>query len=634
MTVGSDYFIIARRLGLKEYSKKNSNYQSGYLTSLESLTKDSGIVSQVDLGTMEIPLKKIMGTYTHLRSLSFASNFMPILDESEFRSKWESLCNSHLNEGIKNPIKVYEYLNCYYVVEGNKRVSVLKYFGAYSITANVIRLIPEFEADKPEVVLYYEFLKFNKVTKLNSIWFTKSTSFKKLLSMLETFNPELGFYDSKYRYFECEIYNTFREVYKASGGDDLPITTGDAFLEYARIYSIPDTIDKSELSIIMNALIKELVYFEKNKSIDINTSPEDIPQGNVLTAITNFIMPQKKLKVAFVYARTPGSSGWTYCHELGRLHAEEILGDLISTSYIENVSENEDAYYDIKNLAMEGFDVIFTTSPVFRNATLKCALEHPEINFFNCSEHQPYKHLSNYYGRTFEPRFLTGIIAGAMTKTNLLGYAATSPSPEVISCINAFAAGAKMVNPDAKVKIAWTKEWNSHDKFIDADKKLVKQGCDIVSNRNLTIPREETLKYGVYSMLCSMDVNTESLIHHLAAPIWRWGLFYEKILLNLLNNTYKNILDMYSASDRLVNFWWGMESGVTDIIYSQMYVPAETQKLVNIMKKIIVSNDFNIFTGPFTDNKGQLRIEKNEEASKEEILSMDWYLDNVETEIF
>lgn len=630
MSIASENFNSARKLATKEYSRKVSTGHIGYLPSLEGVLKDSDIVSQVNLGIIEIPLKKVIGTYTHLRSLSFARNFMPLLNDSEFKNKWEALCDHHLNEGIQDPIKVFEYLNWYYVVEGNKRVSVLKYFNAYAIHANVTRLMPKMDKNNEDIELYYEFLKFNKITKLQSIWFNKRESYQELLTLLASYEPDIKYFDNKYKYFESLIYNVFKKVYYEHNGDKLPITTGDAFIEYLKIYGIPIEYDIEELSRIMKAFIKELEFIDKDDHININTAPLEPQQGNVLSNLTSLILPPKKLNVGFVYARTAETSGWTYGHELGRKYIDEIFNDAVTTTFVDCVPENIEAYEYIKKLAEDKNDVIFTTSPVFRDATLQCALEYPAINFFNCSEHEPFKHLSNYYGRTYEPRFLTGIIAGAMTKTNILGYAATSPTPEVLSCINSFALGAKMVNPEAKVIVVWTREWNDHNKFLDADKRLVELGADIISNRNLTLPREVTTKFGVYSMLCSMDLETGNPIHHLAAPIWQWGVFYEKIVGNLLSNTFWNVIDMFSANDKLVNFWWGMESDVLDIYFSHKYVPFETQKLVNLMKKIIQNNDYNPFTGPIYDNSGTLRIEKDEIASNEEILNMDWFVDNVE----
>lgn len=619
----------------KEALKKGKNdyVANGSLPFLEEKLKNKEVVANINLGTFEIPLKKIVGTYSHLRSVSFSRNFFPTMNSnSEFKTKWVALCESHLNEGINHPIKVYEYLNQYYVIEGNKRVSVLRYFDAVSISAEIIRMIPK--KDKKDVTnsIYYEFLNFYNKTKISSIWFTKKHSFNKLLNMLEKFDTNTEIKSDKYSYFVSFIYNTFRDVYLKMGGQKLPITTGDAFLEYAKLYGINAALDETELSKTLKELMKELNHFQGN-NIEIQTDSEESSSGGMLSTISNLITPSKKLKVAFIYARTIESSGWTYGHELGRQYIEEVLAGQISTKYIENVPENETAYDSIKALAEEGFNVIFTTSPIFRTATLRCALEYPQIKFFNCSDDRPYEHMSCYFGRTYEPRFLTGLIAGAMTKTNIIGYSATSPTSEVIASINSFALGAKIVNPYSKVKVSWTREWNSHIKFTNVDAQLLSEGCDIISNRNLTIPRDETKKYGVYSMLCSFDKNKNTPDKYLAAPIWNWGIYYEKILNNILNDTFGTILNMFSPNQpsKLVSFWYGIDTGVVDIYYSKKYVPNEVQRLVEAMKKMITTYEFNPFTGPIYDNTGKLRLEEDEIATPDDILSINWFVDNVES---
>lgn len=629
---GIEHFIHARKLALKEYSRNVSNGQVGYLPSLEGLLKNVDIISEVNLGLVEIPLKKIKGTYTHLRSLSFAKNFMPLLDiDTEFQVKWSSLCKAHINEGIRDSIKVYEYLNWFYVIEGNKRVSVLKYYDAYSIPGTVIRLIPKIDENDATNRLYYKFLKFNKVTRIFTIWFKKEENYDLLLDLLENFNPSISALDSKYKYFEVYIYDVFRRIYIANGGDKIPLTTGDAFIEYIKIYGIPELIDEKDLSSTMKEFIKELELLSKDSNIDVQTVPLESSPNKMLSAISTLVIPKKKLKVVFVYARTIESSGWTYAHELGRQYIERVMGENVITSYVENVPENEDAYINIKQLAEDGNDIIFTTSPIYMNATLKCALEYPQVRFFNCSEAHPYQHVSNYYGRTYEARFLTGIIAGAMTKTNTIGYVATSPTPEVISSINAYALGAKLVNPYAKVKVAWTNEWNSRLKFDDAGAILIKAGVDIISNRTLHVPHPVSTEFGVYSMLCSIDLGKGLPDKYLATPIWQWGVFYEKILNNILNDTFKTIVDIFSGNSKLINFWWGLAAGVVDIFYSKELVPTETQKLVNLMKRMIMNNLYHPFTGPIYDQNGVLRIDNEETASHEQILSMDWFIDTIET---
>lgn len=624
-----EYFDNARKLATKEYNRSVSSGQIGYLPSLEGILKDTEIVSQVDLGLIEIPLKKIIGTYTHLRSLSFAKNFMPLID-TEFRGKWSTLCEAHLTEGIRDSIKVYEYMNWFYVIEGNKRVSVLKYFDAYSVSAKVTRLIPKLDENNKESRLYYEFLKFNKETGIYSIWFTKEGSYNRLLKYFKNFSPDITYFENKYKYFEIYIYNTFRKIYLSAGGDKLPITTGDALLEYLKIYGLHRKINEERLSNRMKEFIKELNAISKTEGIDLSTSPLEEAHKNVINTLTSLVIPRKKIKIAFAYARTIKDSGWTYSHELGRQYLEEVLGDQISTTYVENVPENIDAYKEFKRLAQEGNDIIFTTSPIYLNPTLKCAIEFPQTKFFNCSEAHPYTHVSNYYGRTYEPRFLTGIIAGSMTKNNIIGYVATSPTPEVISSINAFALGAKMVNPYAIIKVAWTNEWNSRLKFSDAGSKLISLGADIICNRTIEVPHPVSKEFGVYSMLCTIDKDKGIPDKYLATPIWNWGKFYERIIKSILNNTFKTIVDMFSSNTKLLNFWWGIDTGVVDIFYSKELVPIETQKLINLLKRMIMTSAYNPFTGPIYDREGNLRIESEETASFDEILSMDWYVENVD----
>ncbi|WP_055669934.1 BMP family ABC transporter substrate-binding protein [Desnuesiella massiliensis] len=632
-----EHFQAASKLASKEYSQNISKGEIGYLPSLEGLLDNSDILTQVNLGLIEIPIKKIKGTYSHLRSLSFAKNFMPLLNlDTEFKYKWMSVCEYHLNEGIKDPIKVYEYLNWFYVIEGNKRVSVLKYFDGYSIDANVIRLVPKQNPNDPVLCLYYEFLDFNRETDLNCIWFSKTGCYTKLMKMLKKYNPSLLDFENKYKYFEVYTYNIFRNIYHALGGDSLPITTGDAFLEYSEIYGIPEKYDEKTLRDSLKQFIKELRLISSNQDIEIQTSPmENQATGvSVLSSLTNLFLSQKPLKVAFAHARNIHSSGWTYAHELGRMHAQNALKDLVVTTSIEDVPPKDDAYFSIKSLVEEGNEVIFTTSPIYFNATLKCALEYPKVKFFNCSEYKPYSHVSNYFGRTYEPRFLTGLIAGSMTKTNVIGYVATAPNPEVISSINAFALGVKLVNPYSKVKISWTNEWHSNIKSTDCSQRLIAEGADIISNQTRIVPMEISEKFGIYSMLSTVDEVTKEPDKYLAAPIWHWGVFYEKILKTILHDPSKNIADLFGDSPKAISLWWGMSSGVLDIYCSKHNVPYETHKLVNLIKNMIIENCFNPFTGPIYDNKGYLRIEKDCIIEMEEILSMDWFVDNVDAEDF
>ncbi len=629
----SNYYAQAYKSGMREYSKNISKGQSGYLPSLEGLIKNSEIVSEVNLGIMEIPLKKIVGTYTHMRSMSFAGNFMPLMkDGTEFANKWSGLCNFHINDGIRDPIKVYEYLNWFYVIEGNKRVSVLKYFDAYSIHAEVLRLIPKMDENDVNIKIYYEFLKFYQKTKINSIWFSREGSFIQLLEYFDNFKINLKRFKDidRYEYLQKHIYYNFSIIYNEIVGDRLNITTGDAFLQYIKVYGLPDNVSEKKLRETLKKFTSELEPLSSNEQTDIQTQPSESGISNVMSTIGSLVSLRKKINVAFAYAKTPETSCWSYSHELGRLHIDNAFEDHITTSYIDNVPENEDAYEYIKRLAENDNDIIFTTSPTFIEATLKVALEYPSIKFLNCSEAFSYKHVNTYFGRIYEPRFLTGIIAGALSKTNILGYVATYPMPEVICGINAFALGARMVNPYVKVKVAWTHQWTSGEKSQNASISLMDEGADIVSHQNTAVHQDISSEFGIYSMVCKSDSNDCGPSKYLAVPIWNWGIFYEKILKNILSDSWKTVADIFGQNSKLINFWWGMDSGVVDIIYSEKRVPKETQKLVELMKKMIISNAYHPFTGPIYDQKGKIRIHPDTIASNEQILTMDWLVDVVE----
>lgn len=624
----------AYKLGKSNYSESISKGISGYIPSLDGVVKNSEIASEINLGLVEIPLKKIIGTYSHSRSIAFASNYMPLITgESEFKSKWMSLYNSHLEEGIRDPIKVYEYLNWFYVVEGNKRVSVLKYCDAYSISAMVTRLIPKKDESDPVIKIYYEFLEFNKLTGINDIWFSKENSFTELTQYIQQYEPKLTIYTDKHKHFMGNVYRPFREIYYKLGGDKLNITTGDAFLEYIKIYGIPNEINEEKCKLRIKKLMIELAALSDEDPVEVRTDTIEVPKKSVISSITTLMTSKKKLKVAFVYAKTVKTSGWSYAHNLGRLHVENVLKDQITTTYIENVPESSEAYKYLKDLAKEEYDIIFTTSPTYITPTLKAAFEYPNVKFMNCSETHSFKHVSTYFGRIHEPRFLTGIIAGSITKTNTIGYVATYPISEVITGINAFTLGARMVNPYVKVKVVWTHKWDQPEKSKNLAGTLKNVGADIIAHDDLPSPGDLSKEYGVYSTKCKD--NGEDCIPqaHFTMPIWNWGVFYEKLLRNVLSGTWKMVFDVLEANPKLVNFWWGMDTGIVDIIYSKTHVPVQTQSLVEFMKKMIIQNEYHPFTGPIFDQKGNIRIKKDEVAGYEQILSMNWFVDGIEGEI-
>ena len=628
-------YISAYKKGIRNYSSMISKGQNGYLPFLEGIIKNKDIVSEVNIGNIEVPLNKIKGTYTHGRSLSFASNFMPIMKEqTEFASKWLNVVMAHSNEGLRDSIKVYEYLNWFFVVEGNKRVSVLKYFDVYSFRADVIRLIPKYDEDDKTIRIYYEFLDFFNKTKINSIWFTNENSFNTILQYMEFYEPENNIHANQHIAFEKDIYVPFKKHYHDNGGQIIDVTTGDALLEYIKLYGVPkndEFLESERLDKRISNLVKELSILHNDSELEINTK---VGGGkSLVSSITSFIKLRRTLEVAFAYPKTIETSNWSYNHELGRRYVSEKLNSDINTSFIDNVPENKNSYKQLKDLAKEGYDVIFATSPAFITGTLKAAMEYPDTLFLNCSQSYSFKHVATYFGRIHEARFLAGIIAGSQTCSDILGYVATFAVPEVISGINAFALGAKLVNPRARIKVEWINEWDAHTKSQQASSLLISKGADILAHHN-NIGRITTSKeYGLYTMVCPGDESSTCKTHeYLASPLWNWGNFYERILNIVSSSSYKTASSL-SNTKKHVNFWWGMDAGVVDLVYSKRLVPQRTQILVEYIRQGLISGIFEPFEGPIKDNTGKIRIEADTTATNQEILSMNWFVENVETNI-
>ena len=170
----------------------------------------------MDLGIVDIPLRKVKGTYAYLRSISFARNYMPIMDvNSEFAVKWQQVYSIQCKAGLADPIKVYEYLNWYYVIEGNKRVSVLKYVDVYSYPAKVTRLIPKYDENNKDIRIYYEFMDFYKKTGINDIWMSNEKSFSELWEIIKDYKPKSRFVEEaeRFKYFSSAFYYNFRKAF-------------------------------------------------------------------------------------------------------------------------------------------------------------------------------------------------------------------------------------------------------------------------------------------------------------------------------------------------------------------------------------------------------------------------------------
>ena len=485
-SMSANEYLRAQKLGEKRYQAAVAKNEYPYLPVLDEIISPSDTVGEVNLGLQTISLDRVVGTATAARTTAFASNFMPILDyHTEFGMKWTALCESHIEEGIHDPIKVYEYMNKFYVVEGNKRVSVLKYFGADSVPAMVTRKIPR-RTDSLENKIYFEFIDFHKQTGINYVYFSQLGGYDKLREFIGITKDAVFTEDERLDFNSAHL--AFEKAYLAKkGNEELTITVDDAMLVFLNVYGyealknmttsqVKDSVDK-----VWNEIV--LTNEKKDKTVLPKLDPVE-PKKSILDRVIKPSGPSN-LKVAFVYDKSPANSVWTYSHELGRMDMENKLGDSVDSRTFCNVDTPAKLTECLGRLVDEKYDVIFTTGPEMLPEALKTAVLHPEIKILNCSLSLANSHVRTYYARMYEAKFLTGAIAAAMSRCDDLGYIADYPVYGNIANINAFAMGARMINPDVKVHLEWSrlKGADPEERFKDLFPECFINSISCIRNR-------------------------------------------------------------------------------------------------------------------------------------------------------
>ena len=608
----------ALKLGRREYQACVARGEYPYLNVLEEITSNVVIDQEVPIGTVQIPIKNIVGTNARSRSTAFARNFMPLLEiNTEFAAKWSVLCDSHLEEGIRDSIKCYEFLNRYYVVEGNKRVSVLKYFGAVTINAEVIRVIPRYREDDKLIRLYYEYLDFYKVCGINYIWFTKEGSFRKLLEKIG--RTEAKDWDEEFKKEFFSSFTRFEKAYTELGGKRLRrVSTGDAFLKYLDVFSFDQLQTKLHAQIMkeVRQLWDELLLMENPKPMELVEDPGKPVKATVIERVLGAPNPNRHLKIGFVHDKNKTTSSWTYAHELGRAYLEQAFGGQVETVEVSDVFNCEKTPEQVMEEMIEnGCQVIFTTTPRLAQASIAIAVKYPKVKVLNCAINSASSRMRSYYGRLYEPKFISGMIAGAITRTNKIGYVADYPVAGMLSSINAFARGARTVNPKARIHLVWSTVKNS-----DIDKEMWEFGADLVNNQDMINPSYATRQFGLYQW------EEDGSLSNLATCLWNWGKYYERIIRSILSGAWK---DDDPGPVKAINYWWGLSAGVVDLVYTQS-LPADIKRMVDFMKRMIRRGEFDPFGGLILDQQGRIRSPEDGYLTTKERINMDWLIDNVD----
>ena len=608
--VAVDEYDLALRAGQKEAKELTAAGKNPNPAVLDEILPEGTPDTAQEVGLLDIPAHRIVGVKSAGRITAFTASFKPLLDRnSEFAFKWISLCDAHLGDtGIRDPIECYEYLGNFYVQEGNKRVSVLRHFGAPRIPGNVRRIVPPM-SDDPRIKAYYEFLDFFKGARLYEVQFRRPGDYGKLLTAL---GKQMGepWSEEERRTFRA-YFQYFRDAFAKQdlrGRDVLP---EEALLLWLELYPYADLgrLSTGELRKSLSELWKDVVS-ATSVSVKVETKTEGAPSGGLFTWITT----PDHLNVAFVHQLSPGTSPWVMGHEEGRKHLEAVMGDKVTARSYFDANTPEAARQKIEEAVSDGAQVVFTTAPPLIRATLKAAVEHPKIAFFNCSVDKPYTSVKTYYGRIYEAKYISGAIAGAMALGDRIGYIASYPNYGVPASINAFALGAQLTNPRAQIEL----RWNCVAGTPQAD--LLADGIRVVSNRDAPTQSKMYLdfcSYGTYLMDGRGDLVP------LGSPVWLWGKFYEYVIRGILTGSWKN-----EKGAAALNYWLGMDSGVIDISLSDK-LPEGVRQLASLLRRGLIEGTLDPFGRRIVSQDGSLRSDGTHRFSPEELLKMDWLCDNV-----
>ncbi len=339
-----------------------------------------------------------------------------------------------------------------------------------------------------------------------------------------------------------------------------------------------------------------------------------------LTA-SSAVISDEPLKVGFVYIGPVGDHGWTYQHNEGRLEVEEAFGDKVQTTYVEFVPEGQDAERVIRQLAADGHNLIFTTSFGYMNPTNKVAKMFPDVHFEHATGYKRADNVSTYSARFYEGRYVNGQIAGAMTKSNVIGYIASFPIPEVVRGINSFTLGLHSVNPDARVKVVWVSTWFDPGKEGDAAKALIDQGADVLTQHtDSPAPLQVAEERGILGFGQASDMHAFAPTAHLTAIINNWGPYYVQ--------RTQDVLDGNWASQ---DVWSGIADGMVVMAdFNAESLPADVIAKARETVEGIRSGQLHPFAGPIMDQAGNEVVAAGEVMSDGDLLGMNYYVMGVD----
>ncbi|WP_170763707.1 BMP family ABC transporter substrate-binding protein [Ruegeria lacuscaerulensis] len=333
---------------------------------------------------------------------------------------------------------------------------------------------------------------------------------------------------------------------------------------------------------------------------------------------------EDKTKVGFVYVGPVGDGGWTYEHNKGRLAVEEHFGDKVETVFVESVPEGPDAERVMTQMALEGADLIFTTSFGYMDPTINVAKKFPNVKFEHATGYKTAPNVSVYSARFYEGRAVQGHIAGKMTESNTVGYIGSYPIPEVIRGINSAYIHAKKVNPDIEFKIVWAYTWFDPAKEADAASVLIEQGADVIlQHTDSTAPQAAAQEAGnVITFGQASDMSEYAPMPRVSSIIDNWAPYYIARTQAVMDGSWET-----------VNTWDGIKEGMVEIGEITDAVPADVKEEALALKASMADGSYHPFTGPLKKQDGSDWLGEGETADDGTLAGMNFYVEGLEGEI-
>ena len=329
------------------------------------------------------------------------------------------------------------------------------------------------------------------------------------------------------------------------------------------------------------------------------------------------------MKVAFVYVSPANEEGWSSQHDIARQFVEKKFGDKIKVTWIENIPENADAERVIRDLAQQGNKMIFATSFGYMNSVMKVAKEFPNVYFEHATGYKTDKNVKNYTARFYEGRYLAGMLAAATTKTNILGYVAALPIPEVFQGINAYTLGARSVNPNVEVRVVWTSSWYDPGKEADATKSLIGQKADVIThhtNSTAVAATCEEAKIPVISYNSAMHKAAPTMLQ--AGVVHRWEEYYTNEIQSVLDGKWNN-----------TPVWGGANVHMIELADMTKDAPKDVADKIVKTYQSLEKGEFHPFTGPVKSNEGKEMITAGKTATDQELQNMMYFVEGVASKV-